>query len=755
MFFFKLLTVHLLIYSILFLAGWGICKIVCKGKYEPYAFPLSFIIGTFPLGALPEYFSLLGVKTQIGGWLSFIALAAFSLFHLIKEPHVLINSVKRQSPVLLFLVVLANVPVFAVLLKTGFITSTMQSFNFYVSAGADYLVQHPFYEKWELDYDRPITNYLAEVKGNNTLFGGYYFISAVSVLFGVPTFKILFVLTGCLFSLLPISVHIACKEGFGLKDKTALLVALLATINFTYCEWVMVGQIGFVAGLAGLIAALGFLPDMLEGRNKPADLVFFSFLCAAIMGLYFPLIAYPLGIGIVFIALGAASSFDKVLPSLRNMGWIILGAAVLTGPFLFVFATQHGASYASNIAHNTNNVPRDLYLEEVLGLAQHFSLSPLFAETSRINFLKRSIAIILALLFFGAGLRAAIKKKDRLFLSSAVLCSVLAVYFARVDYFYHFYKHASVCLFVILAGMALGGEWLYRPDSKLIRTGLLGVSIIFIGLNLDTVFQYIFKTRQPVISASLIELGGVKQAIPPGKRILVNSFDPPEEAWMTYFLGDRRVKLRGSIEPWGFWIFSPFTGKPNPRFFYDPGKDAIDFTLSRKTDVNKDIVPFDSGGPVFQNEEFIVTKDSPLWVLGRGWNPIEEDAAGVFRWTQQESLLFYNRPLEDSAIRVRGTVPDVYKTPLQISVYVNQALADEFIAGPGVMEKVFVPKGVEFKKTGNAILIRLDQSFSPSALLHTADLRTLGIQIKKIEIIPADQRPQSGGTDSGLTQTGR
>ena len=123
--------------------------------------------------------------------------------------------------------------------------------------------------------------------------------------------------------------------------------------------------------------------------------------------------------------------------------------------------------------------------------------------------------------------------------------------------------------------------------------------------------------------------------LPSNSKILVHSHTPTDEAWLSYFLRDKKIKLIGKVEPWGFWILSPFTGQPNPSYFFDPLKDPINATLSKKNFIRTDILDTRFGDTIYENQTYKLTRGLPDLFLLDGWHGLEQDSEGLFRWMKQ------------------------------------------------------------------------------------------------------------------------
>ena len=255
MFFLELLLCYLVIYIGLFLSGWGISEIICKGKTAAYKVLLSPIIGILPLSIIPIYFSLLGLNTTIGGGVAFILSVSLTMYLMPKKPP-FFKQRGDHSPLLLLFILLSAFPSFVIILKSGHLTSTLQSYSAFVTIPADYFSSFSYLEKVFPDFDKPITSTLSDIFEHDEILAHFFFVSAVSGLFGLPAYKIYLALSAVVGSLLPVSVYIACREGFSLEEKPALLTSFLAAINYSFYFWAFGGQLPNIMGIVFLILAI-------------------------------------------------------------------------------------------------------------------------------------------------------------------------------------------------------------------------------------------------------------------------------------------------------------------------------------------------------------------------------------------------------------------------------------------------------------------------------------------------------------------
>ena len=431
----------------------------------------------------------------------------------------------------------------------------------------------------------------------------------------------------------------------------------------------------------------------------------------------------------IFYAIFKFRKVGKWKLALKNSVFI-LGFAALISPITIWWIIKYTSEYATITSQFTNNIPRIAYLEELFGFSYHFSESP---ESKVLDFIGW-LWFLLSL----TGVYVSIKKKESLLLADICFMLVFAVYFLAIDYRYHFYKHSVVAVFPLILSVVLGTTWGIRHFKQTIFQGLILI-VFFIGLilNLKNYVEGSNPTLHPVIGSDQIALENLK--LPADSKILVHTDTPTEEVWLSYFLKDKRIKLTGRIEPWGFWIFSPFNGQINSNYFYNPLKDQIDATLSNKNLAKEDITNTQFGKIFYESETYKITQGLPQLLLLKGWYKLEKNSEGLFRWTKKESQILINKLKTHSEFKLEGKIPKVFKNKLSTVIYLNGKELDRFQPKTGKFEKSYFLPDTLLKPTGNLIMIKLDKTFNPGDLWKSPDKRNLGIQIHKIQIAPASK----------------
>ena len=243
--------------------------------------------------------------------------------------------------------------------------------------------------------------------------------------------------------------------------------------------------------------------------------------------------------------------------------------------------------------------------------------------------------------------------------------------------------------------------------------------------------------RHPLIGADIMALEKID--LPSDSKILVHSNTPTDEAWLSYFLRDKKIKLTGRVEPWGFWIFSPFTGQPDSNYFFDPLKDPIDLTLSDKNVPTKDILNTQFGDTVFENDAYKITRGLPDLFLLDGWHGLEKDQDGLFRWMKKNGLILFNKPNHSVKLIIQGKIPKIFKNELSATLYLNEEKLGLFGGKSGKFQNTYPINLSALKQNGNLLSIRLDRTFTPSEIWESSDQRKLGIRIEKLQLSPVSE----------------
>ncbi len=717
----KHLTLYGAILTVLYISGWGLAVSLCQGVCARYRLALSPVLAIIPLSIIPLYASLAGLPVSIGGWAAFLICASFTVFQIIRNR---INPLKDSdySPWLILIWILAAFPTFRLLTETGFITSAFQSYGAFVSFPADYFLNHSWHDKVSPDFEKPMTQMLSQIFEYDELFPYFFLVSTFAAIFGTPAYKIYLTVSGVLGAFLPIAAYASCRVGFGFNQKSALLVAGLAAINISYFYWPLIGQLPQILGMMFYILGLGFLKIALE-TDKKNNLVFYSVIVTGFLTMYVFMLSHIIGAAI-FYGFFKFRRRDQWNIALKN-SLFILGCAALLSPITIWWVVEYTNEYAKITSQFTNNIPRIAYLEELFGFSYHFSESNNSKILDMVGWLWTALAL--------AGVYISLKKKEFLLLADICFMIVFAGYFFAIDYRYHFYKHSVVAVFPLILTVVLGATWgIQHLKQKILKGTVLIIFLAGLFLNLKNYVEGSNPALHPIIGADHIALEDLD--LPPNSKILIHTNTPTEEAWLSYFLRDKIIKLTGRIEPWDFWIFSPFTGHVDSNYFYNPLKDSIDVTLSINNATEKDIVKSQFGRKIYENETYKVTKGLPQLLLLKGWYGLEKDQEGLFRWTQKESQILFNKLKTRSELIIEGEIPKFYKDDLLTTFYLNGKKLDRFQAKSGKFLKIYPLSDFLLKAQGNQLIIRLDKTFNPSALWESSDNRNLGIRIKKIKL---------------------
>ncbi|MDY0041505.1 MAG: hypothetical protein RBS57_14430, partial [Desulforhabdus sp.] len=481
-----------------------------------------------------------------------------------------------------------------------------------------------------------------------------------------------------------------------------------------------------------LILAIGIIPSLFE-HEAEANYLLFSAVIVGVLSMYWILIPYVAGVYLLFSLFRFGARCFEVTP-VRTLAKIT-AASLIMNPFIVIFLCLHGAEIVTTTSQFTNNIPRYPSLEEILGFARHFSL--LNGDTAS-SVLMPAITM-LSILVIAVGCFARFADRDYLFISSLAFFSLFGFLFYYVDFTYHFYKNAVLGTFLLLMAIVAGVGWsLTRASLKILtRTLLIAFICVFVSINMRT---WISFTREsyPVVDRSLISLTEVVKDIPSDSLILVNSSDPTEEAWISYFLREKKIKLEGSIEPWGFWILAPFSGNANANFFFDPESDVIDYTLSPKFE-HADIIRSEARQSIASNAGYILTKGLPDPFLFKGWYPPEESGNGVGRWTGSEGSILLGKADQDYLLEITGEIPTCYAgDPPTIQLLLNDQLIDTVESDPAYFtQKSLLTKDLT-TRIYNELTLDLDKTFSPDNIMKNGDKRSLGVMVRSIKLLPGE-----------------
>lgn len=725
MFLFELVALYLILYGILVATGLGLSYLVCSGGNRQYALLLSPLIGIIPLCIIPMYFSTVGIQTEWSAKITLIALCILSLWQV---PAKWQKTNWKMVFCLVCLMLLSIIPASIILVRAGFLTSTLQSYGLFVTAPADYLVSHPFQSAIQVDFSRPISHLLYEVLHNQEYYGFFFLVASASVLTGIPTFKIYLLLSAVASSLIPISVFVACKEGFKFPNKLALLTAFLCTINYSIYVWHIFGQLPTTLGLAYLILAFGFIPAMLSCTQK-RDLLLYSLPIVGALSNYWILSPYFVFAGVLFGLVNYQSYADKWLPIKNTLKVALL--VLVINPFSFIFLALHGIEVLKITAQFTDNVPRAPYLDELFGFTEHFTPTPG-------GFFSLTLPAVIAFTALGlslAGLYKCFKDRNILLISITFLMLMLTCFFFITGHKYHVYKNAIVGTFPLLALMVIGLDWLSRARGGNIVKVFLGCFlVIFVSLDVVAFARFILFAH-PIIDKSLMGLEQLGKNMTEDSTILVDSHDPTEEAWMAFFLRDNRVKLSGAVEPWGFWILAPFSGHPVRNFFMNPTRDVIDYTVMRKDGAGFDIITKTCNEVAWSNDDYIICNSLPTPYLAGDWSSLQADSNGVYRSPGKESSVVLNRSEQDLLLKLQGDAKSDDSPSPEVSVFLNGELIDRFFWKPAAGRLIHLQSSKLQQKT-NQVLLTTDSNRVTSSGGIATPVPEAVVTIKSLELSP-------------------
>ncbi|MCK8603270.1 hypothetical protein [Desulfoferrobacter suflitae] len=727
MFCIELFFLYSTIYLALFVTGYGLSSLLCRRGNGTYGLILAPVIGSIMLSILPIYFSLLGIKTQFASWLVLLATVILSLLELSKKWGAL-NKFQWEHAVLAVCVVIPVIPAAVILLRAGSLTSILDSYSLFVTAPAEYLVHHPFTQDVRVDYSKPITNLLSEVIGKGEYFGFFFLIASFASYTGIPPYKLYLLLSSVVGSLLPISVFVACRAGFNATRGQALAVAFLSALNYGYFAWPVMGQMPISMGIIYLILIIGFIPRMCDCDNK-RELIFYSLIIAGLCSVYWILLPYAVGLYCIYGLLSWKPR--SPLRPLLNGVKLSLGA-MLINPFMVVFVALHGFEILTVTSQYTDNIPRYPHLGEILGLRQHFSR----IECGTADHYLLIYAAAAALILIAAGAWQRIRSKDRLVSACLVLFLAGWSFFYAVDFTYHFYKHSIISLFALLVLLVYGIDYVMKLIRPVFGKLIMGLSCAIIVMLSSMTFARFTATRYPLLGDSLMALQHVSRTVPRTAPVLINSHWPTEEAWLSFFLQEHSLKLNGSLEPWGFWILAPFSGRPNARFFFDPLQDEIDYTLTPTSVVRRDIVDPEYQHIVYQNEGYILSKGLPVPYLLRGWGGLEGADERRFRRMGRESSVVFGGSERTSLLRIEGWIPGIVDDPVRLSVAWNGSTIEDFAPTHSEFSRLYLLPAAKLTEQRNLLHLYSEGLFS-KARYQALDMRP-GLRIKSIDLWPVD-----------------
>lgn len=729
MFCVKLIALYATLYLILFTVGYGLSSIACKREDGQYKILLAPIIGSIILSIAPIYFSILGIGTLVASWILLVGFSCLSVLLFIKGRTPLKR--KPTTDTLLFAFILIGlIPAFVIILRAGFLTSILDSYSVFVTAPADYLIHNSFNGKVPVSYDQPISNLLNEVIGNKEYFGFFFLISSMSSYLGIPPYKLYLVLSSVVGSLIPVSLYVASRAGFNASRRQALALALLGSVNYGYYVWPVIGQMPMMMGMVFLILVMGFIPAMCNCERK-SDYILYSILIAGLFSVYWILLPYVIAAFFLYYVV-SLRSLDRKLYPLNNCLKLAAGT-FLVNPFMFVFVGQHGIDILKITSRYTNNVPRYPYLEEIFGFGQHFALTHDWSMESIVLIL----ITLVALVFVCAGFYERFKVKDHLFLAIFTLVLGGWCFFRSIDFTYHFYKHSVIAVFILIASLVFGVSYLFeRLNSK---AGKLVVSVGFAAIfaaNAVTLVR--FTTRHhTVLNKSMMKLQNLPDQVPQDALILIDSHWPTEEAWLSFFLRNRKVKLNGAVEPWGFWILAPFSGKPDPRFFFDPNEGKIDCTLTPKPVPENDIVNTIYNEIVYDSEGYFISKQLPTPYLLRGWHGLEGEGRYAFRRMDETSSVVFSGSKLASLLFIKGYVPAPGQDPTRVSFSWNgNELGSLTVDQSRFLELKLIPAR-DLRTNCNIFRIHSNGLYTEKRY-QTLDMRP-GLRIESIDLTPISE----------------
>ncbi len=733
---FELLLLTTALYALFWFCGWGLSCSLLDDRFDAYRWFLAPCAGMVALAIVPIYFSVVGMPVDPCGWLVSAFFCCWSVAALVRRPqHLKIPAGHLGNHLLLTgCMAVCLAPAWILLLKTGYPTSTHTSYGAFATMPADYFIHHAFCRPVMVDRFRPITNLLSQVVNNKEYFGYTFLLACSAFLLHLKAYQVYLLLTAVVGSFLPPAVFLLCQHGFDMTRRQASIAAVLSALNITYLRWPVGGQLPITAGLLFLFLALAVMPWALteDDHRRHWQCAFWT---GATLSMYSVLLPYWLGPLLLY------SAAAPLVLAERSHWWrgavrraAIVGLlTVLINPFTFVFLGLHVLDVLHTTSHYTHNVPGWIRPAELLGLVQHFQFRLAAAPVRVVLFLLACGVMLMAIL----GCVKQWQRRSAFFFCFTATVVALALRFYLTDFVYHFYKNAVVGTVLLVAALAVGLDRLQQSRRGLLRASARLLALGMVIAEVNTAYSSV-HWRIPVVTRAMAGTESMTRSLPAKSVFLVQSSDPTEEAWLSYFLRDRRIRLNGSLEPWGFWILSPFTGEPKREFFYDPQRDRIDYTLSHVGASGSDIVSVDSRRRVCANNRYLLSRGIPNPYLYRGWYPVEGTGPDVYRWTKPRAEMLFWGDKGGSVVTLSGSGAPLPQASSLVKIALNGYPVDEFGAPSTGFRHSLAVDGKWLIGGANRLQVRVTPAFVPIEWGIGRDTRRLGILLKSVQVRAAE-----------------
>ncbi|MFZ3171879.1 MAG: hypothetical protein WA118_07865 [Carboxydocellales bacterium] len=533
----SIIFVSLAIIVLLYFVGYGITKLLLPDILKEHEFWLTPWIGTIFFTSLLVIFSLMGISINISAYLiillSFICLFACWLLKIKITPY--FNW--ENEWFILVIVIISILFNLLSLLKHGIVTTV--SFGnldpIHYSLVADYLIDNSIFTKINDNQLYPAMPVIKHITQIVERWGSYVIISFFSVLLNLKAYQVYTILTVVFNALIPPLVLVLAKKVYPITKIQSFIILILSAfnINLLYILYhAFFGQIIFEGILILLITlTITYISSNMatKGINK------FDILIGC--GVSSLTSIYAEGTAFIILPVILYTIIQLIIKrSISNIFYKIFKVAILTmiiNPIAVYMGLKTTLAQLGSIAGWNMNRFANPY--ETLGLynVHYFPALPY------------PVAIILSSIVVSVGLYGLYKIKNKLIYCSMLsfyLCIIFWVGFIK-NYNYGYYKALTFTLFVFIIIFSIGySELLGKIKSNIMRISCIVlllslVMISAISLNLAMIKSHL------VVDQSLISLSEVNGDKKVKDIIYLLEKDLWRQAWVVYFLKDKRLKL--------------------------------------------------------------------------------------------------------------------------------------------------------------------------------------------------------------------
>lgn len=531
------LLVSFAIFAILYFVGYGITKLLLPNTFKEDEFWLVPWIGTIFFTSLLVIFSLIGLSVKVSAFLviliGFISLIACNLLKINLSP----NFSWKEQWFVLIIVIISSLFNLLSLLRHGILT-TVSLGNLdpiHYSLVADYLKDNSIISKIsenQLYPAMPVIKYITQIVER---WGSYVIISFFSVILKLKAYQVYTVLTVVFNALIPPLVLVLAKRIFPLTKLQSIIILILSSfnVNSLYILYhAFFGQIIFEGVLVLLITlTIAYLSSngLRKGVNK-FDILIGGGL-SSLLSIYAEGTAFIILPAVLYtiIQMFVKRNISDTLYKIVKVAII----SILLNPIAVYMGLKTTLAQLGSIAGW--DMPRYANPYEILGLYSIHSFPAIIYP----------VAIILNLMVVAVMLYGLYKIKNKLIYSS-----ILIVYIAILgwvgfvkDYNYGYYKGLTFTMFVFIILFSIGyseliadiKNRLMRISSIVLLLSLVMTSAIYLNL---AMIKYHSVVDQSFISLSELNRDSMIKDI-----IYFADDDRWRQAWVVYFLQDKRLKL--------------------------------------------------------------------------------------------------------------------------------------------------------------------------------------------------------------------